>query len=683
MKKIIQIFCYILFSIISLNAQNTYYMSNSGNDNDDGLTPGTAWQTFTKLNAALETNNNSGYISPGDKILFNRGDTFVGQLLIKRSGTAVAPVEIGSYGSGAKPILTGVGANIGALGGDAHEVIKIINASHLIVEDLHITNNRQTTSSYWTDNKSYGIVVRATKWGGRSSGLTFRNLEFQNIYGVSMFTNPNTGTPEFILDYYKAQAFFFDSDENHDGSSNPTTPTEVGIDDVLIEDCHFENLGGTAISVRHLGGYDTNGPSERNQNYVIRNNHFENLGGDGVVFASVFNGLVENNEYHNLGLGDKNNSSDRLYGRGEGCWIWDSWNVVVQYNKQYNNKGFGDTYGAGGHIDFYCKNSLFQYNYSENTDGGFVEILGDCDNSIFRYNVSVNDGHRTDHHNYTIWLSGYVGTGNPPVPSRDNYIYNNTVYVNKANIDTQISIFAEDTYIYNNVFMFLNGSSMGIRNEDGVNGFLEDMENGGVLNVSNNMYQGSINTTFKNKDGDPLDNAWPSFSSPGGTSPGDDNGDADIYDINNGSVLINAGKSFTQPLFPSAGTGIFAHISAEAFDDGFGNTVDINNHPPNIGASNSHNSNSVLGLNEVSNNSLFTIYPNPVTNRVNLNISETLINSTIQVFDVTGKEVFAHKESLSSGENSIELPSNIKNGIYFLKLTEGKKTQTQQLILYR
>ena len=498
-----------------------------------------------------------------------------------------------------------------------------------------------------------------------------------------MFTNPNTGTPEFILDYYKAQAFFFDSDENHDGGSNPTTPTEVGIDDVLIEDCHFENLGGTAISVRHLGGYDTNGPSERNQNYVIRNNHFENLGGDGVVFASVFNGLVENNEYHNLGLGDKNDQNDLLFGRGEGCWIWDSWNVVVQYNKQYNNKGFGDTYGAGGHIDFYCKNSLFQYNYSENTDGGFVEILGDCDNSIFRYNVSVNDGHRTDHHNYTIWLSGYVGTGNPPVPSRDNYIYNNTVYVNKANIDTQISIFAEDTYIYNNVFMFLNGSSMGIRNADGVNGFLEDMENGGVLNVSNNMYQGSINTTFKNKDGDPLDNAWPSFSSPGGTSPGDDNGDADIYDINNGSVLINAGKSFTQPSFPSAGTGIFAHISAEAFDDGFGNTVDINNHPPNIGASNSHNSNSVLGLNEVSNNSLFTIYPNPVTNRVNLNISETLINSTIQVFDVTGKEVFAHKESLSSGENSIELPSNIKNGIYFLKLTEGKKTQTQQLILYR
>lgn len=681
--------CFAILSLSTITAQNTYYMSNSGNDANNGLTPATAWQTFTKLNAAMENNNNGGFIQPGDKILFNQGDTFVGQLLIKRSGTEAQPIEIGSYGSGAKPILTGVGANMGALGGDAVEVIRIYNGGHITIEDLYITNDRQTTSSYWTDNKSYGIFVKATKWGGRTKGFTFRNLEFENIYGVSMFTNPNPpGTPEFVLDYYKAQAFFFDSDENHDGLTNPMTPTEVGIDDVLIENCTFRNLGSSGITARHLGGYDSDGPSERNQNYVIRNNYFEDLGGDGVVFASVFNGLVENNEYHNLGLGDKNDSSDRLYGRGEGCWIWDSWNIVVQYNKQYNNKGFGDTYGAGGHVDFYCKNSLFQYNYSENTDGGFVEILGDCDNSIFRYNVSVNDGHRTHHHNYTIWLSGYVGTGNTPVPSRDSYIYNNTVYVNKAAIDTQISIFAEDTYIYNNVFMFLNGSSMGIRNEDGVNGFLEDMQNGGVLNVSHNMYQGDISTNFKNKELSQVPPvtplvAWPSFASSPDGSPGDDNGTANIYDIQSGSSLVDAGKSFTQPSFPSAGTGIFAHISDEAFDDGYGNTVDINNHAPNIGASNSHNSNSVLDLDEVSDSSLFTIYPNPVTNYINLNLSENLTNSTVQVFDIMGKEVYANKGTLNSGENTIDLPSNIKNGIYFLKLSEGKKSQTQQIILYR
>jgi len=281
-------------------------------------------------------------------------------------------------------------------------------------------------------------------------------------------------------------------------------------------------------------------------------------------------------------------------------------------------------------------------------------------------------------------LSGYVGTGATPVPSRDNYIYNNTVYVNNSAIEPQISIFAEDTYIYNNIFMYLNGSSMGIRNEDGVNGFLEDMQNGGVLYVSNNMFQGDISTTFKNKDAAKLDNAWPSFSSPDGTSPGDDNGNADIYDISNGSVLIDAGLSFSEPAFPAAGSGIFAHITEYPTSDNFGNTIDINTYAPNIGASNSYNSNSALGTNHIREEAvLFSIYPNPVKDVINLTISQELSNPIIQVFDVMGKQVFISEPSIEQGVHQFQLPHSIRNGIYFLKLTDNNKYQAEQFILYR
>jgi hypothetical protein len=46
-------------------AGETYYVSPTGNDNADGLTPATAWASLGKVNAAT--------FSPGSQILFARG----------------------------------------------------------------------------------------------------------------------------------------------------------------------------------------------------------------------------------------------------------------------------------------------------------------------------------------------------------------------------------------------------------------------------------------------------------------------------------------------------------------------------------------------------------------------------------------------------------------------------------
>ena len=73
---------------------------------------------------------------------------------------------------------------------------------------------------------------------------------------------------------------------------------------------------------------------------------------------------------------------------------------------------------------------ILQYNYSEDSEGGFVEILGDNVNSGYRFNVSVNDGFR-DNKGNTIWVSDFAGTGNR-IPSDSNYIYNNSIYVSRS-----------------------------------------------------------------------------------------------------------------------------------------------------------------------------------------------------------------------------------------------------------
>src|SRR5206468_3716756 len=61
----------------------------------------TPWKTITKLNAIFSI------LQPGDKVLFKRGDSFYGSIVIKKSGTSSAPITFGAYGSGAKPIITG------------------------------------------------------------------------------------------------------------------------------------------------------------------------------------------------------------------------------------------------------------------------------------------------------------------------------------------------------------------------------------------------------------------------------------------------------------------------------------------------------------------------------------------------------------------------------------------------
>lgn len=82
----------ILESIDNINITGTaYYVSNCGNDQNDGLSPENAWKTLEKVSEA-----NLKY---GDGVLFERGDLFRGCIKTKPGVTYAA------YGYGDKPQL--------------------------------------------------------------------------------------------------------------------------------------------------------------------------------------------------------------------------------------------------------------------------------------------------------------------------------------------------------------------------------------------------------------------------------------------------------------------------------------------------------------------------------------------------------------------------------------------------
>ena len=94
----------VLSTLLISNAYSVkYYISNSGNDDNDGTSPSTAWKTIDKLNGMMTS------INPGDEILFECGSVFTGGIIIDSniSGVKGSPIVFSSYGSGAKPVICG------------------------------------------------------------------------------------------------------------------------------------------------------------------------------------------------------------------------------------------------------------------------------------------------------------------------------------------------------------------------------------------------------------------------------------------------------------------------------------------------------------------------------------------------------------------------------------------------
>lgn len=76
-----------------------FYVSPDGSDRAGGRSPGRAWRTLERVDDAS--------LRPGDRVLLERGGTWDGRLDVDESGVRGAPIRIGSYGTGARPRVTG------------------------------------------------------------------------------------------------------------------------------------------------------------------------------------------------------------------------------------------------------------------------------------------------------------------------------------------------------------------------------------------------------------------------------------------------------------------------------------------------------------------------------------------------------------------------------------------------
>ncbi len=174
-----------LFLVLQSYVQATnYYFATNGDDSKNyGLSVGSPWKSFEKLNSLML------HLQPGDSVFFRRGDVFQGEVRITQSGAKQSVIYFGAYGKGEKPVFNGtvkvsgwklVAPNKWSLrtvfvGKTA--LIYFINGKQTTLGRW--PNSTTTNQGYFIDERSMGITRLSSKsiprcicLAGRRSGCT-------------------------------------------------------------------------------------------------------------------------------------------------------------------------------------------------------------------------------------------------------------------------------------------------------------------------------------------------------------------------------------------------------------------------------------------------------------------------------------------------------------------------------
>ena len=386
----------ILFLSVPSGSAAVYHLDASeGNDNASGLSPEQAWRSLEKANATI--------LKPGDRLLFKAGARWTGQLKPQGAGDEKSLIQIGRYGEGPLPRLDGEGKHA--------DTVLLKNTPFLEIADLEITNRGEQTAPWRTGMRVVADGI------GKLRRIYLRRLFVHDVNGDLRKTHEGCG-------------IFFESKGGNDSH----------FDGLLIEKCRVERADRNGICQR--------GPGKvRSKNVIIRDNTLEDIGGDGIKLWGTDGGLIEKN------IVRKARARCNEQEAAAGIWPFACDDTLIQFNEVSGTVGTLD--GQAYDSDYWCRRTVFQYNYSFQNEGGFMLICtpGNAVNedTIIRYNISVHDGINSAR---VIHFGG---------GAKGTHIYNNTIVIGPHQ-DIPLLRFTEwnggkarDSRFSNNLFLVEEG----------------------------------------------------------------------------------------------------------------------------------------------------------------------------------------------------------------------------------
>jgi hypothetical protein len=380
-------------------AQNKKYYINGnspvnggGSDSNNGLSKNSAWLSITPANSIN--------FQPGDSILlFSAGSWINGSFSFDQNdvGTPANPVVISTYGPNPTANVW-TGDNQGFFGG---------NTGAVKIENIHF-------------------------YGGRTFGGGSNTNN-----GINFYTEGSlTGRPYIYINNCRLEGFgkqgILIQSWNHDAS------TTVGFKDITITNSIITNCGRSGINIGAFGD------AVISSNFVHKNVLIQNVRargnagdinettvatGNGIVVSSSQNVVIDNC------VADQNGALNNHAGAGiAGIWFYDVKDGIIKNSESFNNSaGVAAADGNGFGIDGGCQNCTIEHCYSHDNDGtgfGLFEFgsPNQHQNNTIRYNISQNDARANTFGGLFFW-----GASANHTIINDN-VYNNTVYLNAANL---------------------------------------------------------------------------------------------------------------------------------------------------------------------------------------------------------------------------------------------------------
>lgn len=150
-----------------------YYVNSvTGSNHNSGASKASAFKTLSAVESLK--------LKPGDSVLLAAGSVFNEQFDLKHSGSVSAPIKIGSYGTGAAPVIH-----------SSNDGIHSSHISNVVIENIKISHIGgaaiyAASASNWTVRN---VTVDNTGLSGKPGSLTFQtgqNITIENskISGV-------------------------------------------------------------------------------------------------------------------------------------------------------------------------------------------------------------------------------------------------------------------------------------------------------------------------------------------------------------------------------------------------------------------------------------------------------------------------------------------------------------------
>ncbi|UCE73642.1 MAG: right-handed parallel beta-helix repeat-containing protein, partial [Methanomassiliicoccales archaeon] len=333
-KRILGCFFSIIVISSPLFAGTVYYVNITGGDDSSlGTSEATAWKTIAKVN--------SQSFSPGDKILFKRGEVWREPLIIPSSGTAGSPITFGAYGNGNKPVINGANATNAwrNLGSNIWYVISVNEPSQIFFNGVR--GNKQTSPTkiiseydwYWDNGFLcvYSVSNPDTAYANQgveisdSSGescitvngkdyITIENLELKNpqCHGINIWNSDNCIIQDCLISRTTKRGIYAGCGTgNHSnyGTIRRNTIHHCGVELSTPEHGIYIDKGCNSWKIYKNEVYSCwnsgimilgNNDVKIYQNYLHENN-VEHSDGHGDIYLSAWDANISNaNVYYNI-----------------------------------------------------------------------------------------------------------------------------------------------------------------------------------------------------------------------------------------------------------------------------------------------------------------------------------------------------------------------------------------------